>query len=79
MTGELHVIGLVEGTAGATRIRKAGGYAHKGPGDLHMEHGGPEGALLLFNLYAPDGNLAKLFGPKGEVIEATTMVGMVVG
>ena len=36
----------------STKIRKVGDYAHKEPGDVHMERGGPEGALVLFKLKA---------------------------
>lgn len=29
--------------------RNAGDYAHKEPGNVYMEDGGPDGALVLFN------------------------------
>lgn len=51
-----------------TRIRTAGDYASKEPGDVHMERGGPEGVLVLFNLYAPDGLLAESLASDGSVI-----------
>ena len=36
-------------------MRVAGDFAHKEPGDVHMEQGGETGALVLFSLYAPEG------------------------
>ena len=38
-----------------TGIRKPWDCAKKPPGDVHMEQGGPEGALVLFERCAPDG------------------------
>ena len=77
LSGELHVIDFVRGEAGTKRVRKAGDYAYKEPGDIHMEHGGPNGALVLFNLYAPDGHLAELLGPNLEVMRSTRIVDLV--
>ena len=55
------------------KVRTAGDYAHKSSGDVHMEHGGPEGALVLFNLYAPDGLLAESLARDGTVIGQSTL------
>ena len=79
LAGELHVIDYVDGQEGAKRVRKAGDYAHKEPGDVHMEHGGPEGALVMFNLYAPDGRLADFLAPDGRTITTTTLESMTAG
>ena len=48
-----------------TTIRRVGDYAKKPPGDMHMEQGGPDGALVLFELYAPDGQLTEQLDKKG--------------
>ena len=56
----------------SSRIRKVGDYAHKGPGDVRMERGGPEGALVLFSLYAPDGLLAETLTKDGSVLSQST-------
>ena len=50
LSGELHVVTIDPDTGEEleTKIRKAGDYAHKEPGDVHMERGGPEGALAGF-------------------------------
>ena len=75
LEGELHVI-EVDATSGdelGRKIRYPGDYASKEPGDVHMECGGPEGALVLFNLYTPDGNLAETLAADGKVISVSTL------
>lgn len=53
LQGELRVtdIDLVSGQELGTRIRTVGDFAHKEPGDVHMEQAGPDGALVLFSIY----------------------------
>ena len=55
LEGELHVIDVdaQTGEEKSVRVRTVGDYASKAPGDVHMERGGPEGALVLFSLYTP--------------------------
>ena len=53
-------------------MRKPGDYAKKPPGDVHMEQGGPEGALVLFELYAPDGQLTQQLDSAGNVLRTLT-------
>ena len=64
---------MVSGEEIGTKIRKAGDYAHKEPGDIHMEKAGPNGALVLFNLYAPEGVLAESLNQDGSVIRQATL------
>ena len=75
LEGELHAIDidLASGEEIATKIRHAGDYVHKEPGDMHMERAGSKGALVLFNLYAPDGILAESLDMDGNVIGQATM------
>ncbi len=75
LEGELHVIDidLETGKEVGRRVRRAGDYAHKAPGDVHMERAGPEGALVLFSLYAPDGLLAESLAEDGTVLGVSTM------
>ena len=70
LAGELHVdtIDPRTGKVKQTKIRHAGDYAHKEPGDVHMERGGPEGALVLFNLQAVDNSLAESLAKDGTII-----------
>ena len=71
LAGELHVIDVDAETGEelSRKIRKAGDYAHKEPGDVHMEHGCPEGALVLFKLKAIDNSLAESLAKDGTIIE----------
>ena len=75
--GELHVsdIDLDSKNKTSTRIRKVGDYVHKEPGDIHMEKGGPEGALVLFTIYSPEGegSLAESLSKDGEVQSISTI------
>jgi quercetin dioxygenase-like cupin family protein len=73
LSGELHVTDYdtETGTKGETRIRKAGDYASKDSGDVHMEKGGPEGALVLFNLFAQNGSLAESLSMDGDVLSVS--------
>lgn len=75
LEGELHVIDVDPETGEelGRRVRGPGDYAHKAPGDVHMECGGPEGALVLFNLYAPDGKLAETLARDGSVISTSEL------
>lgn len=77
LEGELQVIDidLDTGAEVGTRTRLAGDFAHKEPGDVHMERGGPNGALVLFNIYAPDGEgvLAEALHKDGSIASVSTM------
>ena len=75
LSGELHVIDIDLETGNETgrRIRKIGDYATKGPGDVHMEMGGPDGALVLFNLFTPDDQLAETLAKDGSVLSRSTL------
>lgn len=75
LEGELHVIDVDPSTGEeqSTRIRQAGDYASKEPGDVHMERGGPDGALVLFNLFAPDGLLAETLATDGTLLGESTL------
>lgn len=73
LAGELHVIEFENGRAVGSSVRRPGDYAHKSPGDVHMEMGGPSGALVLFNLYTTDGRLAEQLAPDGSVLRTVTM------
>ncbi len=75
--GELLVtdIDIETGKEIGQRVRVAGDFAHKQPGDVHMEQGGANGALVLFNIYAPseEGKLAETLEKDGSVISTSTI------
>jgi len=57
-----------------TTLKRVGDYAKKPPGDMHMEQGGPDGALVLFELYAPDGQLTEQLDQDGNTLRTLTTV-----
>ncbi len=75
LEGELLVIDIDPNTGEETGrvLKKAGRYAHKPAGDTHIEVGGPEGALVLFSIYAPYGNLVEALARDGSVADTTTL------
>ena len=75
LEGELHVIDIDPETGKETGrlVKKAGHYAHKPAGDVHIEVGGPEGALVMFSIYAPEGVLTEGLSRKGEVKSESTV------
>ena len=77
LEGELLVtdIDIETGKEIGQRARVAGDFVHKQPGDVHMEQGGANGALVLFNIYAPseDGKLAESLKKDGSLISTSTI------
>lgn len=77
LEGELLVtdIDIETGKEIGQRVRVAGDFVHKQPGDVHMEQGGANGALVLFNIYAPseEGKLAETLEKDGSVISTSTI------
>ena len=72
LEGELHVKTFENGELVETTIRRVGDYAKKPPGDVHMEQGGPAGALVLFELFAPDGQLTEQLDQNGNTLRTLT-------
>ena len=77
LEGELLVtdIDIETGKEIGQRVRVAGNFVHKQPGEAHMEQGGANGALVLFNIYAPseEGKLVESLKRDGSVISASTI------
>ena len=75
LEGELTVIDIdpETGTETGRVVKPAGTWVHKAPGDVHIEIGGPEGALVLFSLYAPEGSLVEGLTKDGEVFDHQTL------
>ena len=72
LEGELHVKTYEDGELANTAIRRPGDYAKKPPGDVHMEQGGPNGALVLFELFAPHGQLTEQLDAEGNTLRTLT-------
>ncbi len=68
LQGELHVVDMENGQEVGRRTRSVGDYAHKPAGDVHMEYAGADGAMVVYNLYAPDGRLFDMLDREGKVL-----------
>lgn len=75
LKGELHVIyvDLETGRELGIKIRPVGDFASKEPEDVHMERGGPEGALVFFSLFTEDGSLAETLSQDGRVLSTSSI------
>ena len=73
LQGSLEVVSFKEGVEVSKVTRQAGSYSHMPEGDVHMECGGPEGATVLFNLYAPDGRLTEMLDEQGNTLKTLTI------
>lgn len=72
LEGELHVIDFENGKEVARRVRKAGDYSQKDVVEDHLEVGGPQGALVMFSIYAPDGKLTQQLSEFGDILRTVT-------
>ncbi|MDJ0867083.1 MAG: hypothetical protein QNK03_13320 [Myxococcota bacterium] len=73
LQGEHHVVEIENGKEIAHKVRLPGDYAHKPAGDVHMEYAGPEGSVVLFHLYAPDGKLFEVLDRDENVLAVGTI------
>src|SRR5262245_56417548 len=72
LEGEHHVI---ETTATQTthKTRRPGHYTQNPAGDVHMEHGGPSGSMVLFAIEAADGRLFEILDKDANVLAVATI------
>ena len=56
LDGELHVKTFENGELADTAVRRAGDYAKKPPGDVHMEQGGPRARWCCSSCMPPTAN-----------------------
>lgn len=76
LQGEHHVFDV--GSDGETihKIKPAGTYSQSPAGDIHMERGGPSGAIVLFNLHSPTGVLFETLDADHNVLAQSTIESM---
>lgn len=55
------------------KVRQAGFTGHLPDGEVHMEHGGPDGMTILFSIHAPDGRLFDLLDKNGNTLLTVTI------
>ncbi|WP_299194415.1 hypothetical protein [uncultured Erythrobacter sp.] len=73
LEGELHVTDVIDGELQEVRVRKVGDWSHSPHTEDHMEKGGPEGALVLFQIHSVDGVLSQRIDRKGNVRNTITI------
>lgn len=71
--GEQHVYEQTDDGETVHRVRRAGAYAHSPGGDVHMERGGPEGALVFFAMQSRDGRVFELLDADHHVLLTSTV------
>ncbi|MBK6657656.1 MAG: hypothetical protein IPG43_05665 [Proteobacteria bacterium] len=78
LEGELHVEDI-DGDTRAHRVRPLGDFARKDGGDVHMEYGGAEGAVVLFSMQADDGRLFDILDKDMNVLGVVTVENLLAG
>ncbi len=59
-----------------TKVRTVGFSAAVKDGDVHMEHGGPEGVTIHFDIHVPDGRLFDLLDRNGNTLLTVSVTDM---
>lgn len=77
--GEQHVYETALDGSPIHKVRQAGTYARSPGGDVHMERGGAEGALVFFAMHSPTGQVFDLLDADRNVLLATTVEEMAKG
>lgn len=72
IAGQLEVVTFEDGIEVSSVTREAGSFSNMPAGDVHMERGGPDGATVLFHLFAPDGRLTELLAEDGTALKTLT-------
>lgn len=73
LEGEQHITDIAPDGTETKKVRTAGTYAHSPGGDVHMERGGPDGALVFFGLHGADGRLFEHLDRDGNVVSSSTV------
>jgi hypothetical protein len=72
LEGEHHVVDR-KTTETVHKIRKPGHFARNPGPDVHMEYGGPEGAVVFFSMEAVDGKLFDVLDRDERVLRTVTI------
>jgi len=79
LEGQQHVFETTDAGDTIHKVRNAGDYATSPGGDVHMERGGPEGALVFFSFQSPTGDLFELLDKDRNIIGKTTIEELAAG
>jgi len=79
LEGEQHVYEVTDDGETIHKVRRAGAYAHNPGGDVHMERGGPEGALIFFAIQSSDGHVFDLLDKDRNILVTSTVEEMAQG
>jgi hypothetical protein len=72
LQGEQHIVETTE-LQTVHKARRVGFQGQTPPGELHMEYGGPDGAVVIFLCEAIDGNLFDIVAKDGAVLATATL------
>ena len=78
LEGEHHVVESGP-TETVHKIRKVGHFARNDGGDVHMEYGGPDGAVVFFSMQSDDGRLFDIIDKENTVVATTTVEDLLTG
>ena len=76
LQGEHNVFDIGSNGETVHKIKPAGTYSQSPSGDIHMERGGPDGAIVLFNLHSPTGVLFETLDADHNVLAQSTIESM---
>ncbi len=76
LQGEHHVFDVGSNGETVHKIKPAGTYSQSPSGEIHMERGGPDGAIVLFNLHSPTGVLFETLDADHNVLAQSTIESM---
>ncbi len=76
LQGEHHVFDVGSNGETVHKIKPAGTYSQSPSGEIHMERGGPDGAIVLFNLHSPTGLLFETLDADHNVLATSTIESM---
>jgi hypothetical protein len=77
--GEQNVVEEKSGTETIHKARRPGFFARNPGGDVHMEYGGPEGALVYFSCKAVGDKVFDVLTKEGKVLNTATVQDFVSG
>ncbi len=79
LQGEHHVFDVEPGGGIVHKVKPAGTYGQSPGGEVHMERGGPDGAIVLFALHSPTGVLFESLDSDRNIMAVSTIESMAEG